>query len=114
MSNSITGRSVQDISSQREERKLLLQEAARRGANYLDGLDDRPVFPGPEALAGLIAFDEILPADPQDALETLSLLDAAGSPAAVSVCQAASAAATASTRAWWMRSPTCGPESPCC
>jgi glutamate/tyrosine decarboxylase-like PLP-dependent enzyme len=61
----------------------LLGEAARRARRYLDELDERPVYPTPEALAKLAAFDELLPQGPQDPLETLTLLDEAGSPATV-------------------------------
>ena len=61
----------------------LLVETAHRAGRYLAGLDARPVFPTPEALAGLAAFDERLPDDPQDAFQTLALLDDAGSPATV-------------------------------
>ena len=61
----------------------LLGEAARRAQNYLDGLDERPVYPAAEALAKLTAFDEPLPEGPGDPLETLTLLDEAGSPATV-------------------------------
>lgn len=65
------------------ERASALLEAARLGAEYLEGLEERSVFPSPEAVAGLSAFDEHLPAEPRSALETLNLLDSAGSPAAV-------------------------------
>ncbi len=61
----------------------LLLEAAQRAGRYLDGLDDRPVFPPAAGLAGLAAFDEPLPAAPQDPAATLALLDDAGSPATV-------------------------------
>ncbi len=59
----------------------LLAEAARRADSYLDGVEDRPVFPTPDALAGLSAFDEPFPPEPAGARETFSLLDSAGSPA---------------------------------
>jgi glutamate/tyrosine decarboxylase-like PLP-dependent enzyme len=63
--------------------EALLLDTARRAGRYLAGLDERPVFPGPEALTGLAAFDEPLPESPQDARQTLALLDDAGSPATV-------------------------------
>ncbi len=72
-----------DASHSPDTRANVFMEAARLGSNYLEGLEGRPVFPGPEALAGLAAFNEALPANPQDALATLSLLDTAGSPATV-------------------------------
>ncbi len=61
----------------------LLREAAERAGRYLDGLDDRSVYPTAAGLAGLAAFDEPLPAAPQDPAATLALLDDAGSPATV-------------------------------
>ena len=60
----------------------LLADVAQRATQYLDSVDDRPVFPTPEALAGLAAFDEPLPEQPQDAAQTLALLDEAGMPVA--------------------------------
>ncbi len=69
------------LSEPQDERAVLLEEAARRAANYLSRLNQRSVYPSPDALAGLGAFDEPFPAAPQGALETLSLLDNAGSPA---------------------------------
>jgi len=59
----------------------LLDEADRRARAYIGTVDERPVFPPPEALTGLTGFDESLPdrgAAPED---TLRLLDEAGSPA---------------------------------
>ena len=65
------------------DRLEVLMEAARRAGSYLDGLEARPVFPKAAALNGRAAFDEPLPEGPQEALQTLALLDDAGSPAAV-------------------------------
>jgi len=67
----------------KEDLDHLLGEAARRARGYLDELDERPVYPTPEALAKLGAFDEPLPEGSCDPLETLALLDEAGSPATV-------------------------------
>jgi glutamate/tyrosine decarboxylase-like PLP-dependent enzyme len=61
----------------------LLHDAAERAARYLEGLDERPVFPTPAALAGLRALDEPLPAGPSDPAETLRLLDEVAGPATV-------------------------------
>ncbi len=66
-----------------ESRTALLREAASRACAYLEGLDERSVFPGPDALAHLGEFDESLPSAPSDPLETLALLDTTGSPATV-------------------------------
>lgn len=68
---------------QKGDQAGLLAEAARRAVRYLDEVDSRPVFPSPEALAGLAAFDEAFPQEPQHPKQTLALLDDAGSPAAV-------------------------------
>lgn len=61
----------------------LLEEAARRASRYLAERNGQPVFPGPEALMGLEAFDEPLPEVPRDPLAVLRLLDEVGSPATV-------------------------------
>jgi glutamate/tyrosine decarboxylase-like PLP-dependent enzyme len=80
----ITGSHTEPRNSElREIRDRLLLEAARRAGRYLNGLNQRPVFPAPQALAGLAAFDEELPEEPQDPQQTLALLDDAGSPATV-------------------------------
>jgi glutamate/tyrosine decarboxylase-like PLP-dependent enzyme len=67
----------------KEDRINVLEEAARRSYRYLAGLEERPVFPTPGALEGLASFDEPLPEAPHSPLETLALLDEAGSPATV-------------------------------
>jgi glutamate/tyrosine decarboxylase-like PLP-dependent enzyme len=61
--------------------KPLLTDAAGRAVRYLDTLNERSVAPSPEAIAGLKAFDEPLPDGPVDPLDTIRLLDEAGSPA---------------------------------
>jgi hypothetical protein len=45
----------------------LLADAAERAGCYLADLDDRPVAPGPAALAALARFDEPLPDSAGDA-----------------------------------------------
>ncbi len=65
------------------EVERLLADASDRAARYLQGVDDRPVGPRPEALEGLSGFDEELPAGPGDPSETIALLDQVGSPATV-------------------------------
>jgi glutamate/tyrosine decarboxylase-like PLP-dependent enzyme len=59
----------------------LLQATAARAARYLDGLKDRGVAPGAEAVAGLTRLDEPLPERPADPEAVLALLDDVGSPA---------------------------------
>ena len=59
----------------------LLADADRRARAYLAGAPTRPVFPPPEALAGLARFDTPLPDRGTDPAVTLELLDASGGPA---------------------------------
>lgn len=59
----------------------LLSRAQEHALEYMDGIAERPVFPDADALAGLSAFDEALPAQGRDALATLELLHRQGSPA---------------------------------
>jgi len=61
----------------------LLTDVAGRAARYLSALEQRRVFPAPEAIQGLDAFDEPLPTVPTDPAAVLDLLDEAGSPATV-------------------------------
>jgi glutamate/tyrosine decarboxylase-like PLP-dependent enzyme len=61
----------------------LLTDAAHRAIDYLEGLDQRGVAPSAEAIAGLEAFDEPLPAGPVDPLRVLRFLDEVGTPATV-------------------------------
>ena len=59
----------------------LLRSAAERAIRYLQGLPDRGVAPGPEAVAALERFEEALPEGPDEPERVLALLDEAGSPA---------------------------------
>ena len=61
----------------------LLDQAHAHARAYLQGLDERPVFPDAEALAGLAAFDEALPEQGADPFETLRRLHEVGGPATV-------------------------------
>ncbi|HMK91420.1 MAG TPA: aminotransferase class V-fold PLP-dependent enzyme [Thermoleophilia bacterium] len=61
----------------------LLSVAAERAVRYLDGLQERGVAPTPEALAALDRLDHELPEAGADPIETIALLDDAGSPATV-------------------------------
>ena len=83
MSEPTTGDFPLQNTNLNSDREKLLEETLRRANRYLDGLDGRSVYPGPDALAGLSAFDEPLPETPQDPQQTLALLDDAGSPASV-------------------------------
>ena len=61
----------------------LLNEVAGRASRYLENLDDRRVFPSPDAIKRLTQLDEPLPEEPTDPKTVLALLDEIGSPAAV-------------------------------
>jgi glutamate/tyrosine decarboxylase-like PLP-dependent enzyme len=63
----------------------LLDDAARRGQRYIDGLRDRRVAPLPEGLANLHRFREPMPDHPTDPAEALRLLDELGSPATMAM-----------------------------
>ncbi len=55
--------------------KSLLEDAARRSIDYLNGLSARSVAPDPAAVAGLTKLAEPLPAGPTSPEEVLRLLD---------------------------------------
>jgi glutamate/tyrosine decarboxylase-like PLP-dependent enzyme len=61
----------------------LLEQAATRGIRYLETVNDRAVFPTPEALRQLAELGGPLPNEPAEAAEVLALLDEIGSPATV-------------------------------
>ena len=61
----------------------LLYDAARRGIQYLAGVNERSVVVPPAAVAGLARFGEPLPATPTDPAQVLAMLDEIGSPATV-------------------------------
>jgi glutamate/tyrosine decarboxylase-like PLP-dependent enzyme len=61
----------------------LLNDVARRAAEYLDSLVERRVAPAPERVARLRELGGPLPDAPDDPAATLALLDAIGSPATV-------------------------------
>jgi glutamate/tyrosine decarboxylase-like PLP-dependent enzyme len=63
--------------------QVLLKDAANRAGRYLETLNDRPVFPSAEAIAGLTELDEPLPAGPTSPEQVLAMLDEIGSPATV-------------------------------
>jgi len=63
----------------------LLDDAARRAAEFLERQADRPVRPDPDAVKGLAAWDTPLPEGPTDPHEVLRLLDEIGSPATMAM-----------------------------
>ncbi len=66
------------------DRRTLLNDAAERGIRYLDGLEQRPVFPSQEDIARLAtALGDPLPDGPSAADDVLAFIDDFGSPATV-------------------------------
>ena len=63
----------------------LLESAAGRAVNYLDGLNGRTVAPRQEAIDGVNRFDESLPDGTTNPELTLQLMDEAGSPASMAM-----------------------------
>jgi glutamate/tyrosine decarboxylase-like PLP-dependent enzyme len=59
----------------------ILDDAARRARQYLEGLDGRAVAPSASAVSALKALDEPLPASAGDPRDTLAVLDRVVSPA---------------------------------
>src|SRR6266536_6664186 len=62
---------------------LLLDKARQFAGEYIDTIQDRPVFPAEASLQAMNALDEPLPENPSDSLVALKLLHEIGSPAAV-------------------------------
>ena len=69
-----------DMTRQLQE-KHLLEQAKEYAFDYLDGVSNRRVSPDGDALAGLAAFDEPMPEQPQKPEEILSQLQTCGAPA---------------------------------
>jgi glutamate/tyrosine decarboxylase-like PLP-dependent enzyme len=65
--------------------RQLLQSVAARAAKYLEDIQERRVSPSPDAIRGLAAFHEALPADPTEPSDVLRMLDEFGSPATVAM-----------------------------
>lgn len=53
----------------------LLEEADRRGRNYLAGNETRRAFPDAQSIAALAGFNETLPDQGRPGAETLALMD---------------------------------------
>src|SRR5262245_844142 len=64
-----------------DNERQLLEDADRRALAYVDGIPGRRVFPAPEAVAALAAFDSPLPQAGRESAEVLRQLDELGSPA---------------------------------
>ena len=65
--------------------KELLEDAARRAAEYLQSLAERAVAPSTAAVAGLDVLDEALPEQPTDPARVLAMLDETVSPATMAM-----------------------------
>ncbi|MCG8567570.1 MAG: pyridoxal-dependent decarboxylase, partial [Desulfobacterales bacterium] len=63
--------------------KSIFYKAQSQAFEYMDQVNQRPVFPDPRALEGLAAFDEELPGAMAHPREILDLLHGQGSPATV-------------------------------
>lgn len=61
----------------------LINRVAQRASEYLNAVNERPVYPAGEAIARLDQLDTPLPDGPTDPREVLRLLDEIGSPATV-------------------------------
>ncbi|GLZ87671.1 aspartate aminotransferase family protein [Metapseudomonas resinovorans] len=64
-----------------DNERQILEDADRRALAYVDGIPDRRVFPSPEAVQALAAFNGPLPEQGRPAAEVLRQLDELGSPA---------------------------------
>ena len=63
----------------------VLPDVARRAQRYLDGVRERRVAPGPEALVGLREFDVPLQDEPMSAEQVIEELDRIGAPATMAI-----------------------------
>lgn len=69
--------------NQQNQDKDIYQQVVADAFVYLDGVNTRPVFPLPDAIQALAAFDEPLPEQPHDASDVLKMLHHIGGPASV-------------------------------
>jgi glutamate/tyrosine decarboxylase-like PLP-dependent enzyme len=67
----------------RDRFSLLLDKARQFAGEYIDTVEDRPVFPAEASLHAINALDEPLPENPSEPLAVLKLLHEIGSPASV-------------------------------
>lgn len=63
--------------------EALLTQVTEAALDYMGGLDDRPVFPSPEAIRALQNLNEALPEDPRDPARVVALLNNVAAPATV-------------------------------
>ena len=67
----------------REKLPLLLDKARQFAGQYIDSLEERPVFPGEKSLQAMHALVEPLPENPSDPFLVLDQLQEIGAPAVV-------------------------------
>src|SRR5262245_65907386 len=67
----------------REELSLLLDKARQFAGEYIDSLEERPVFPGEKSLRAMDALVESLPENPSDPFLVVDQLQEIGAPAVV-------------------------------
>src|SRR5439155_721687 len=67
----------------REKLPLLLDKARQFAGEYIDSLEERPVFPGEKSLRAMHALVESLPENPSDPFLILDQLQEIGAPAVV-------------------------------
>ena len=77
----MTQNSFQLQMHQQLQEKRLLEQAKQYAFDYLDGVSNRRVSPGDDALSGLAAFDEPMPEHPETPEQILSQLQTYGAPA---------------------------------
>ncbi len=61
--------------------KALFEQVKSYAYEYMDGVDERDVYPTPQAIQNLTHFDEPVPEEPQSGADVLRLLHEFGSPA---------------------------------
>ena len=72
----------QKITAELKE-KAILDQARQYAFEYMDGVDNQPVFPREESLKNLVAFDEVLQNETISPKEVLEQLHKFGSPATI-------------------------------
>ena len=77
----MTNKSIHDDMREQLASKHLFEQAKQYAFDYIDSVNDRPVFPIDDALGNLAIFDEAVPETPQDGAEILKLLNDYGAPA---------------------------------
>src|SRR5919198_1454499 len=68
-----------------DETRELLRRTAEYAADFLDSLDERPVYPAVEAGTLRAALDGPLPAEPSDPREVIAQLNAGAEPGIVAI-----------------------------